>query len=82
MWKRGWKSKFLIYQLSISQSGLKGLLDIQSVQMTNITSFFRFPICEATNGKETTGLAGVVNKGLGLAEKGLQQVGLSTDQVS
>ena len=52
------------------------------VQKINVIKYFRFPICEATNGKETTGLAGVVNKGLGLAEKGLQQVGLSTDQVS
>ena len=52
------------------------------VQKINTVLYFRFPICEATNGKETTGLAGVVNKGLGLVEKGVQQIGLSTDQVS
>ena len=43
---------------------------------------FRFPICEATNGKGTTGFAGVVNKGLGLVEQAGQKIGLSADQVS
>jgi len=41
----------------------------------------KFPICEATNGKGTTGFAGVVNKGLGLVEQAGQKIGLSADQV-
>ena len=45
-------------------------------------SFFRFPICETTNGKGTTGFAGVVNKGLGLVEQAGQKIGLSADQVT
>merc|ERR1712226_1701469 len=41
----------------------------------------KFPICEATNGKDASAIGRVVSKGVDLFEQGAQKVGLNTDQV-
>merc|ERR1712226_616535 len=41
----------------------------------------KFPICEATNGKDASAIGRVVSKGVDLFQEGAQKIGLSADQI-